>query len=88
MATQIKSREGKAEEIAELCAQHNCNERIRKIHAAQYVDRRWHPHPPAEFVRWWSQHDDHKLAGVRTVTAWNCQRYRDQYLEVREIGAA
>lgn len=41
------------EHIAELCSIAGCSEKKQKIHAQQFLHRRWNPHPSERFVRWW-----------------------------------
>ena len=77
----------KEREIAELCSQHSCTEKIRKIHFDQFIHRNWHPHPSVEFERWWAKHADF-TQGISIKVAWNCQRYRQEFLKAREVGAA
>ncbi len=83
----IKTRKQLGDEINDLCDQAGCNEKIRKIHSAQYVDRRWNPHPPRAFLSWWNQ-DGPKLTVAATGTAWedidavrafNCEAVRQVY---------
>ncbi len=75
------TREERIEEIAEICATHNCTEKRRKIHFDQYVDRAWHPHPSDKFIIWFQSQDDFLREKVNPKVAWNCQSYRDQWTE-------
>lgn len=81
------SKEEREEIIDRLCDQHGCNEKIAKIHYDQFVNRDWHPHPPERFEQWWKSHRDY-ACGVKARIAWNCQSYRDEFMEVTQIGAA
>lgn len=83
----IKTRKQLGEEIDSLCEQAGCRESIQKIHHAQYVDRRWNPHPPRAFLSWWNQ-DGPKLCVTATGESWedidairayNCERVRQVY---------
>ncbi len=82
------NREEKVEAITEMCSRANCSEKIAKIHYDQYVNRDWHPHPPDTFTEWWRFHDDHVKHGVKVKPAWNCQSYRDEFMEAKQYGAA
>ncbi len=84
----MHEREKQREEIIEACDDAECSDKIRKIHFEQFLNRRWNPHPPAEFIAWWSTHLDGKIHGVKTSVAWNTRHYRDQYMEARSVGAA
>jgi hypothetical protein len=77
------SREERIETITELCNHEECSHKIRKIHFDQFVERDWHPHPPADFVEWWET----KLLQTSVATAWNVQAYRDEFSELQRIGA-
>lgn len=76
-------REKLSDQILDLCSAHNCSEKVRKIHFAQFVDRGWHPHPPQEFYDWWKKHRDNV---IRTVIAFNTQIYYVEYLEAKQHG--
>ena len=76
----MKTRQQLAEEIDDLCREHGCSEKIAKIHAAQYVDRNWHPHPSAEFETWWKTQMEY-TQGEDSQRAYNCQEFRDRFLE-------
>jgi hypothetical protein len=54
----------RADEILEKCDQSHCDEKRRKIHYDQYVKRHWDPHPPAEFISWWSPFDIDQESGA------------------------
>jgi hypothetical protein len=74
-------------QINRMCDDAGCAEKIRKIHFKQYVHDNWHPHPPKDFCDWWStQPDFHN--GIDAKRAYNCQRYRDEFLESKQYGAA
>jgi hypothetical protein len=84
----------KAGQIKALCAFHECNEKQRKIHYAQYVNRRWNPHPPQRFVRWWNgdgplyteKKTGRAWLGVEPRIAFNCEAVREAYHEVKSLG--
>lgn len=82
------TREERADFISDLCAEHNCSEKLRKIHFDQYVDRQWHPHPSKEFLEWFKTTEESRLFNVNPKVAWNCQRYRDEFMEAKQYGAA
>jgi hypothetical protein len=84
----MDAREKRKNEIANLCDEHDCAPNIRKLHFEQYVERHWHPHPPDSFMGWWRFHVDSTTHGIKASVAWNTKYYRDQYMEVRQIGAA
>jgi hypothetical protein len=81
------SRQQKIDKIGDLCDQHGCSEKIRKIHFDQFVNHDWHPHPPSDFTEWWSGHHDY-ANGIDAKRAYNCQPYRNQYLEAKGVGLA
>ncbi len=81
-------RDARIQTVRAMCREHGCSDKIQKIHFDQYVDRNWHPHPSAGFVDWWANHLDHKLAGLAVKPAWNTQRYRDEFNEIRSFGGA
>ncbi len=81
-------RKQRAETVTRMCEEHGCAPKIAKIHFDQFVDRHWHPHPSAEFKNWWAQHPDFKNGGVDVKPAWNCQRYRDEFLGAKQYGTA
>jgi hypothetical protein len=70
-------REDLENQIGDLCDQHGCNDKRRKIHFQQYVDRRWNPHPPLEWRLWWGKHPESD--SVPAVAAYNSQCYRLQW---------
>ncbi len=83
----IKTRKQLGDEIESLCEQAGCNEKIQKIHHAQYVDRRWNPHPPRAFLSWWNK-DGPDITEKATSRAWgdidavrayNCEPAREQF---------
>ena len=76
-----------ADQIGALCNYHECKPKIRKIHFDQYVYRRWNPHPPTRFVAWWKLHPD-VSEKTTALLAFNCENYRQQYLEAKEFGVA
>ena len=92
MAT--KTRKQLADEISDLCDQHGCNEKIQKIHTAQYVDRGWNPHPSQSFVNWWGSVGKDKVekatdrgwSAIGAVVAFNCEAVREVYREVKQYG--
>ena len=65
--------------VTELCKEHGCKDKVRKIHYEQFVERDWHPHPPEDFIDWWAKHPDSTEHAVKPKIAWNCQCYRDQF---------
>ena len=75
------SREQRIREINDMCDQHGCSDKVCKIHFDQYVDRHWHPHPPAEFVQWWMQQHEYIQSEVLPKPAWNTEYYRAKFLE-------
>lgn len=81
----MDEQEKRKEAIAGLCDKAGCNENVRKTHFQQYVHRRWNPHPSEAFVKWWSKHRDFR-EGVGVVTARNCHRYYDEFLEAKKFG--
>jgi hypothetical protein len=83
-----KTRKALSDQISDLCDQAGCSEKIRKIHAAQFVDRRWNPHPPQSFVAWWANRPEHADSGVDASRAFNSQNFRDQFMEAKSVGAA
>lgn len=82
------TRDEREEEIADLCARHNCSEKRAKIHLAQFVNRYWHPHPSDEFLEWFELLEDYRLFRVNPRVAWNCQKYRDEFWEAKKYGIA
>ncbi len=82
------NREERVEAITEMCSRAGCSEKVAKIHFDQYVDRHWHPHPHEAFCDWWKLHADFIKHGVKVKIAWNCQHYRDEWMEAKQYGAA
>ena len=78
-------REKRKQTIDDMCDQAGCGERVRKIHFGQFVDHSWHPHPPNDFVSWWPRHRDYSY-GVDAKRAYNCQIYRNEFLESKQYG--
>lgn len=80
--------------VSDLCDQAGCSEKLRETHKQQAL-RDWHPHPPREFVNWWSTtgaQATEKATGcawrdIDATRAYNCQRARDTYMEAKQIGA-
>lgn len=72
-----------AEQMADLCEQSRCSEKKAKIHFEMAL-RDWHSHPPKSFEAWWAS----KPRDIDAKRAYNCQCYRDEYLEAKEIGLA
>lgn len=68
----------------DICRRHGCAENIAKIHASQ-IKRGWNPHPPADFRTWWKLQAECEQ-GVEAVRAYNCQIYRQRFLEIKQIG--
>lgn len=62
----MTNQERKEEEIAELCATHNCSEKIRKMHFELYVKRGWCPHPSEGFTKWWKPDGVNPDSGAET----------------------
>lgn len=81
-------RETRVRTITQLCDEYDCSDKIRKVHFDQFVDRGWHPHPPDSFDQWWRKHDDLKYGGIDVKRAWNCKRYRDEWMEAKSVGLA
>lgn len=79
------SRQDREIEVRAMCSEHGCSEKIRKIHFDQYVHRQWHPHPPAVFVDWWKSEPEY-LHSIDAKRAYNCQVYRDRFLEAKQHG--
>lgn len=77
------SRSDREAEISDLCDQHQCKDKIRKIHFEQFVHRNWHPHPSMEFEQWWPTQPEY-TQGVGVKPAFNCQMYRDRFLEAKQ----
>ena len=78
------TRQERINAINRLCSEASCGPTARKVHFNQFVDRNWHPHPPVEFEQWWSKSGH----STRAVTAWNCQSFRDEYMESKGYGVA
>jgi hypothetical protein len=81
----MKSREQRENFISDMCDQHGCKTRVRKIHFEQYVDRGWHPHPPQSFINWWNTTHPGEPG---MVSAFNSKFYLDQWEEAKQCGAA
>jgi hypothetical protein len=79
--------EGKTPEeiIAKLCDLAECSEHIRQVHCQQYISRRWNPHPSQAFKEWWARHP-HAQENIDVGRAFNCQQYRQEFLESRRFG--
>lgn len=71
----------KIEEIDRKCRMAGCNEAAAKRHLQFFVYERWDVHPPADFTAWFEDHGE-----GNSVTAWNCQSVRDEFLEAKEFG--
>lgn len=92
MAT--KTRQQLNDEISDLCDQKGCNDKIRRIHTVQYVDRRWNPHPPQRFVNWWGsgglketeKQTNRSWGDIDAVRAFNTEAVRQIYQEAKEFG--
>lgn len=84
MAT--KTRAELLNQIDGLCDQAGCNDKIRELHRAQFVDRRWNPHPPQKFDLWWRTQPD--CQWIDWVRAYNTHRYIEKYMEAKSVGAA
>jgi hypothetical protein len=69
-------RESRIKLAKELCDQHKCNEKVRKLHFDQIVNKAWKPHPPAAFVEWWKKHPENSIGAIR---AFNCTYYVEQF---------
>lgn len=80
--------EARIKEITRMCDIAGCNTKVRKIHFEQFVNKQWHPHPPEAFIDWWAEQIDCTVGGVKAKVAWNCQRYRDEFNEIRAYGGA
>ncbi len=85
-----EARKKRTLEINALCDEAGCSDKIRKIHFEQYVDldRRWNPHPSKKFADWWKNHKDCVDHGIDVNRAFNCENYRQEFLEAKEIGIA
>jgi hypothetical protein len=85
-------RESRARAITKLCDKSGCAESKRKLHFEQFVDRSFNPHPPNAFIQWWYRHPDARsegpedMRGPDAVRAYNCVRYRNEYLDAKELG--
>ena len=82
----MDERQKRKEAIDKLCTDHECSEKIRKIHFDQFVNRKWHPHPSTKFEAWWKSHPDCELMGVDAKRAYNCVNYRREFLEAKQYG--
>jgi hypothetical protein len=81
------TRQEKIAKISRLCTKAGCDEKLRKIHFVQFVERGWHPHPPTTFFDWFSRHPDNVGDGTSgPVTFFNAARYYAQFCEMRELG--
>jgi hypothetical protein len=80
-----KTRQRRVDEITDLCEQAGCNDKRQKIHAHQYVDKRWNPHPPQDFVLWFTHHPDQRRQGIDMARAFNTDRYRIQWYVARQL---
>lgn len=82
------------DQISDLCEQAGCSEKIQKIHKAQYVDRRWNPHPPQTFCDWWfsvggkqtEKRTGRAWVGIDAIRAFNCEAVRETYRESKKFG--
>jgi hypothetical protein len=92
MAT--KTRKQLVDEISDLCDQHGCNDKIHKVHTAQYVDRGWNPHPPQHFANWWGsvgkemteKKSENSWQDIDSIRAFNCETVREVYREAKQFG--
>jgi len=89
----VFNRMTRAQQIQTLCRFHECNDKIAEIHHDQYVHRNWNPHPPKRFLDWVFTHPDYvEMLDYGTtgrevaVKMFNCQSYRDQYVEAKQVG--
>ena len=73
-----------AEKMADLCEQAGCKDKIAKIHFEQAL-RDWHSHPPKDFENWWASQPRQE---IDAKVGYNCQIYRDEYLESKQVGLA
>jgi len=64
--------------IAERCEEAGCKPKVAALHRDQYVNRRWDPHPPQDFVRWWHSQPESRL---KAVIAYNCAEVRKRWEE-------
>lgn len=78
-------RNERARFVTELCEEHGCNAKIAKIHFEQFVNHNWHPHPSADFGIWWKTQPGF-AQGIDVKRAFNCQNYRDRFLEAKQYG--
>ncbi len=81
----MREKNVRTDDSLESCWDAGCTEKIRKIHSAQWR-RRWDAHPPEDFEKWWHKHLDFTISGVAVKVAWNCQRYRQEFLESKQFG--
>ena len=89
-----KTRLSLANEISDLCDQHGCNDKIQKLHHAQFVDKGWNPHPPQAFINWWGSigiKATEKATGrgwgeIDAIRAFNCEAVREVYREAKNFG--
>ena len=44
----------KDDQIAQLCDEHGCDEKMKRVHRRMYVFETWNPHPSDRFKRWWN----------------------------------
>lgn len=71
-----------------LCDKHGCDEKLRKKHFDQIVNRAWNPHPSQEFIQWWQTQPEFRTDGVDATRARNCKVFVDRYKEAIEFGIA
>lgn len=72
-----------ADHMVELCEQSRCKDKVAKIHFEQAL-RNWHSHPPKAFEAWWAS----KPREIDAKRAYNCQMFRDEYMEAKAVGSA
>lgn len=72
--------------IIALCDSRGCDKETAKRHYELFMDGEWNPHPTENFSRWWMSLSELVRYTIAPVTAYNCQCYRDQYLEAKSMG--
>lgn len=84
------------DQINALCDYHECDKKLRQLHVEQYTQRRWNPHPPRRFIKWWAtdgvhmteKKTDRAWTGIDAVRAFNCEAVREVYREAKEVALA
>jgi len=76
-------------QIAAMCEEAQCSDKIKKVHEQQFLRRHWNPHPSERFQRWWmnrGKEDSQRATGsawsdIDSVRAYNCERVREVWRE-------